>query len=236
MRQAHTRGEQRHKRMSLKTKRRAGKLTHIGPPHSDLAGWLMRLQDAFGTNSQDAALAQLNAIMNALRPSEGHLSDVTANAALAVVDGARPRDEIEAMLVGQMAVTHVLAMELMGRTHRADYAPQFESAGNMAVKLLRTFTAQTEALAKLRRGGEQTVRVEHVHVHQGGQAIVGNVTQPGGGGERKSGDQPHAQAIAHAPVTPLWSQDPQRKPVPRAGDAERAMSDARGPVPGSTEG
>src|SRR5262245_57428365 len=36
---------------------------------------------------------------------------------------------------------------------------------NMAIKLLRTYTAQLEALAKLRRGGEQTVRVEHVHVH-----------------------------------------------------------------------
>ena len=35
----------------------------------------------------------------------------------------------------------------------------------MAIKLLRTYTAQLEALAKLRRGGEQTVRVEHVHVH-----------------------------------------------------------------------
>src|SRR5262249_40010389 len=36
---------------------------------------------------------------------------------------------------------------------------------NMAIKLPRTYTAQLEALAKLRRGGEETVRVEHVHVH-----------------------------------------------------------------------
>ena len=35
----------------------------------------------------------------------------------------------------------------------------------MAIKLPRTYTAQLEALAKLRRGGEETVRVEHVHVH-----------------------------------------------------------------------
>ncbi len=31
--------------------------------------------------------------------------------------------------------------------------------------LLRTYTAQIEALAKLRRGGEQRVRVEHVELH-----------------------------------------------------------------------
>ena len=59
--------------------------------------------------------------------------------------------------------------------------------GNVASKLLRTYTAQVEALAKLRRKGEQKVRVEHVHVHPGGQAIVGAVNHtpgPGiGGGE-----------------------------------------------------
>jgi hypothetical protein len=34
-----------------------------------------------------------------------------------------------------------------------------------------------EVLAKLRRGGEQTVRVEHVHLHSGGQAVAGHVSR-----------------------------------------------------------
>jgi hypothetical protein len=42
---------------------------------------------------------------------------------------------------------------------------------------------------------QQTVKVEHVHVHEGGQAIVGNVEA--GGGTQKSQDQTHAQ-ITHA--------------------------------------
>jgi len=44
---------------------------------------------------------------------------------------------------------------------------------------------------RYRTGGEQKVTVEHVHVHEGGQAIVGSVT---GGGEvsKKEGGQPHA--------------------------------------------
>jgi len=75
-----------------------------------------------------------------------------------------------------MAVTHALAMEFLGRAKRAEMVPQLDSFGNLAVKLLRTYTAQVEALAKLRRGGEQTVRVEHVHVHSGGQAVVGSVS------------------------------------------------------------
>lgn len=46
---------------------------------------------------------------------------------------------------------------------------------NRATKLMRTFTAQVEALQKLRGKGQQTVRVEHVTVNAGGQAIVGHV-------------------------------------------------------------
>jgi hypothetical protein len=34
-----------------------------------------------------------------------------------------------------------------------------------------------EALKRYRTGGEQTVTVQHVNVGEGGQAIVGNVTQ-----------------------------------------------------------
>ena len=44
---------------------------------------------------------------------------------------------------------------------------------------------QAEALSKLKRGGEQTVRVEHVHVYPGGQAIVGTVTRDGGNDGRR---------------------------------------------------
>jgi hypothetical protein len=76
-------------------------------------------------------------------------------------------------------------------------------------KLLRTFTAQSEALAKIKRGGEQTVRVEHVHVYPGGQAIVGAVSNrkvEGGGVDEKENQAygAHVQrAITAAPGTAL---------------------------------
>jgi hypothetical protein len=40
---------------------------------------------------------------------------------------------------------------------------------------MRTFTNQMEALKRYRSGAQQTVKVEQVHVHEGGQAVVGNV-------------------------------------------------------------
>jgi hypothetical protein len=47
------------------------------------------------------------------------------------------------------------------------------------------------ALQKLRgKAGQQKVTVEHVHVHQGGQAIVGavSVSKDEGGGEKSSAE------------------------------------------------
>ena len=124
-------------------------------------------------------------------------------------------------------------MEFLGRAKRAEYVPQLDASGNLAVKLLRTYTAQVEALAKLRRGGEQTVRVEHVHVHSGGQAIVGSVT-PGGGTTLKSEDQPYA--LGYATGTALPRPNSARDALPVARDEERPLPDARRPTQGAPRG
>ena len=42
-----------------------------------------------------------------------------------------------------------------------------------AARLLRAYATQVEALRLLRNGGSQIVRVEHVHVNEGGQAVIG---------------------------------------------------------------
>ena len=61
-----------------------------------------------------------------------------------------------------------------------------------ADKLVGSFAALTDALNRHRGKGQQVVRVEHVTVQAGGQAIVGAVTQ-GGGGHQESEDRAHAQ-------------------------------------------
>ena len=55
-----------------------------------------------------------------------------------------------------------------------------------STKLMRTYVSQVEALRRLRQGGSQLVRVEHVHVNEGGQAIIGNVTP---GNKKHGGDE-----------------------------------------------
>jgi len=69
---------------------------------------------------------------------------------------------------------------------------------NQANKLSRSFATLLEALNRHRGKGQQKVVVEHVHVHAGGQAIVGAVQAPRGGAPRKIEEQPHAKTISDA--------------------------------------
>ena len=92
------------------------------------------------------------------------------------------RDVIEAMLAAQMVATHEAAMECF---RRAALAEQTFAGRELGLKygdrLVRSFAALTDALNRHRGKGQQVVRVEHVTVQAGGQAIVGAVTQGGGG-------------------------------------------------------
>ena len=107
---------------------------------------------------------------------------------LSVVQSIAPRDQLEAMLAAQMAATHNAVMTFARRLNNVDNIPQQDSAERAYNKLARTFTTQLEALKRYRSAGEQTVRVEHVTVNEGGQAIVGNVTTGG----RPSPQKPEA--------------------------------------------
>ena len=74
---------------------------------------------------------------------------------------------------------------------------------NQANKLSRTYGALLETLNRHRGKGQQKVTVEHVHVHAGGQAVVGLVEDAGGGDRKKSETQPHAKPDADASQSPV---------------------------------
>ena len=76
-----------------------------------------------------------------------------------------------------MVATHNAAMETLGwGSHRDQPILGAQRYLNAANKLLRTFIAQVECLQRYRgKTSKQKVTVEHVHVNEGGQAIVGAV-------------------------------------------------------------
>ena len=200
--------------------------------HSDDAGHVLQVVDAFGTASPEFAQHNAGRVASIMRQRGAAIPDETElNAGLAAVSGIAPENEIEAMLAVQMVGTHEVAMEMLTKAKRADTTDHLERYGALATKLLRTYTAQIDALSKLRRKGEQTVRVEHVHVYEGGQAIVGNVTQ-GGGAHLENGHQPHAltgpAALAFQADPTMLRADAGQETVPVAsGEREDPVPDAR---------
>jgi hypothetical protein len=231
--EARLRNEQRHARAQVAFKMTGDELT-IGPAHDDLI-WKETVLDAFGTSSRAFANREISRLLESLRATgQRHAPQDDVNAALAAVDGTRPENEMAAMLAGQMAVTHALAMDMLSRTKRAGFIDEMHAYGALATKLLRTYTMQTEALGKLKRGGEQTVRVEHVHVYQGGQAIVGAVStqRAEGGVADERGNQADgatdARAIGFAPGAAMFGEDAGRDAVPEGrGDRQEALPHAR---------
>ena len=116
----------------------------------------------------------------------GKVDERELNFVLSVVKGIEPRDQVEAMLAAQMAATHNATMTFARRLNHVENIPQQDSAERTFNKLARTFAAQVEMLKRYRSSGEQTVRVEHVTVNEGGQAIVGNVCHGGRGLPQKT--------------------------------------------------
>lgn len=92
-----------------------------------------------------------------------------------------------------------------------------------------------DALNKHRGKDQQKVTVEHVHVHAGGQAVVGTVERPVGGDQSKMEEQPHAKQITRAPEPALRGADAERDPVPVARDGERSLPNARRQVSGRAD-
>jgi hypothetical protein len=161
-----------------------GDVATISPDHPEPEIGRSLLMEAVGTANPYFLDGLLGQLANATTQG-GAVDERGLNFMLAMVKGMEPKDQVEAMLAAQMAAVHNATMTFARRLAHVDNIPQQDSAERAFNKLARTFVSQVEALKRYRSGGEQTVRVEHVTVNEGGQAIVGNVSH--GGRASKSG-------------------------------------------------
>ena len=144
-----------------------------------------RAQKATGVSAEDVALGL--AIQAAVFPVGGdgegdpQRKRELVSIAVETLEEIKPEGALQSMLVVQMIGLHNTAIKFLMRA--ADKDQTFEGADanvSRSVRLMRVFNEQLQALASLRgQTGQQRVTVEHVHVYQGGKAIVGSVT-PGG--------------------------------------------------------
>lgn len=100
-----------------------------------------------------------------------------------------------------------------------EYPGAAETYGRIAMKAQAQSRATLEALAKLHQPREQTVR--HVHVNEGGQAVIADQFHHHAGGHRnaKTAEQPHAAGTGAAGSGPALSgPDPLGNGVPITSD------------------
>ena len=165
------------KRVRVKLRPATGQFSKVCPPDGQEEIWWERLQKALGTTSGDFVNATLVQIQNASRLPSGGVSETSVNAVLAFIEGAAPKDEVEAALAIQMACTHAVTMAVLSRLDGAfggDRGMAIRAAA--AAQLLKAFATQVEVLRRLRNGGSQFVRVEHVHINDRAQALIGPVS------------------------------------------------------------
>jgi hypothetical protein len=143
-------------------------------PHDNDEVWQLQIHDAFGTRSPATVrvfIEQLRLLCGqvwdddrkAWRPSETEIS-----AAVNLVSGIQPRNEIEAALAAQMVAIHFMMMRMSAQALNTSDTRTASVAG----KLARTYAAQMDTLQRGRgksRSTRQhiTVRHEkHIHTHQ----------------------------------------------------------------------
>ena len=196
-----------------------------------------RLKMVGGSASDDWNNVLANQTIQTLwmKHSDEETLDRQLAATTAALIGIGPRDELEGMIAAQLLAAHSAAMECYRRAMLSEQTFEGRRENlNQANKLSRTYGALLEALNRHRGKGQQKVTVEHVHVHAGGQAVVGMVETPGGS-NAKSEDQPHAKQITDASKPPLWGTNEKEEPVQIAGDAERQVPHARRQVTGGAK-
>jgi len=149
---------------------------------------------ALATGDHDLQMRVLNDIAftyKGVQSSEGLASNkLLADACTEIIEAlyeAEPQNAFERMLLSQMIGVHQVAMRALQNAMLKDqWGEAIDININRANKLLRTFTAQMEALRRHRTGGQQKVLVEHVTVNDGGQAaFVGEVGSREGGKNEK---------------------------------------------------
>ena len=160
----------------VKLRRITASVSQAYPPDGMRKDWWERLKNALGTTSSAFVQSSLLQLQTAATLPFTGISEIAVNAALAYIEAVAPENEVIAALAVQMACTHTATMTVLARLGPGHGTERRVVAmATAAARLLRASAEQVEVLRRLRRGPDQVIRIERVDVHDGGQAIVGEV-------------------------------------------------------------
>ena len=133
--------------------------------------WRQAMQTAFGTGNVDT-IAYLVKCVDRVQPKDPQW----VNACLAGLHELQPRDHTERLLITQMMAVHHRACETLGEAYRKPF--DRERLERHAMRLMRLFAQQAEALKRYRRDATQIISVQHMAVDK---ALIGcDIPQHGG--------------------------------------------------------
>ena len=146
------------------------------PPNTSSLG------EISGSSSHDFTSVLINQMLDSQwrvnSDTEGQ--QMMVSAAMVAMKGIKPQDELEGMMAAQLLACHNASMECFRRAMLKEQGFDIRMENlSQANKLTRSFATLISALGNYRGKGvtEQKVTVQHVHVSDGGQAIVGNVAK-----------------------------------------------------------
>ncbi|WP_169829185.1 hypothetical protein [Tsuneonella mangrovi] len=160
-------------------------------------------------------------------PSIMHDTDVLMDAMAQAIKGDKAF--ASELLAAQALALDSIFTELARRSgaNLGEYIDAADRYMRLALKAQTNCRATLEALAKLHQPREQTVK--HVHVNEGGQAVVADHIHQhqGDGKNEKTGEQSHATGTAGS-GSPMLGQDSEGVGVPVASrEGPEALQDAR---------
>jgi hypothetical protein len=152
-----------------------------------LDSYRARLRQAFGNTLSDEFVdVMLGKLIEALKPNPFlQLEEPTLNAALAIIDSAQCRSELEAFIAVEIVATGFAGLRLLRQSQHQMTEDFINTYGPYATKLLRLQLDLIQALDRHRRSHSQTVEVRHLQIHSGAQGMVGIVNA----GQREGGEQ-----------------------------------------------
>jgi hypothetical protein len=132
------------------------------------------LMKATGTVHSSAQRHLITQATSALPNNSGD-SVIPHNSLVENLSSMSPKTELEAMLSVQLISVHNFAMDFFSQLSLpTEFAEVTDRQLNRITKLLTVFQKGIVTLEKLRQR-EQVIKVQHVHINQGGQAVIGNV-------------------------------------------------------------
>src|SRR4051812_36779547 len=99
------------------------------------------------------------------------------SAALALIQGLAPEDEIQAALAVNAACLHAASTNVLSSLGPGGANRGTVYMATAVARLERAFQGAVETFYRVKRGNKQVIRVEKIEIQPGAQAIVGQVSR-----------------------------------------------------------